>query len=111
MSYPRRGEIWLVAIPGDPKIRPGVVVSADQRNLGAANVIVVPITTNPNLRITHVKLLKGEGGLAFDSIAKCENLTAVQKADCRRGPFKGTLSAPTMKLIERAMKIALGISD
>jgi len=66
MSYPRRGEIYLVKLPGhpsDPKNRPALVVSIDVRNRMANDVIVVPISTNLRYAPTHVKLPAGEGGL------------------------------------------------
>ena len=46
-TFPRRGEVWLVSFPDDPKSRPALIVSPDVRNELANSVLAVPITTNP----------------------------------------------------------------
>lgn len=45
-TFPRRGEVWLVDFPDDPKSRPALIVSLDARNELANSVLAVPITTN-----------------------------------------------------------------
>ena len=48
MSFPQRGEIFWVRLPGHPKdqtTRPALVVSLDVRNRLAQDVIVVPLST------------------------------------------------------------------
>src|SRR5438477_9138666 len=45
-GFPRRGEVWLVEFPDDPKVRPALIVSLDVRNELANSVLAVPITTN-----------------------------------------------------------------
>ena len=65
MSYPRRGEIYLVKLPGHPsdaKDRPALVVSLDIRNRLANDVIVVPFSTTLRAAPTHEELPAGEGG-------------------------------------------------
>jgi mRNA-degrading endonuclease toxin of MazEF toxin-antitoxin module len=57
MLYPRRGEIYLVRLPGHPsdtKDRPGLVVSLDVRNRLANDAIVVPLSSTLRLAPTHV---------------------------------------------------------
>ena len=66
MDYPRRGEIFLVRLPGQPKdtkSRPALIVSMDVRNLLANDVVVVPISTTLRSSPTHVELAAGEGAL------------------------------------------------
>ncbi|MBZ0168989.1 MAG: type II toxin-antitoxin system PemK/MazF family toxin [Kofleriaceae bacterium] len=112
MSFPRRGEIYLVRLPGHPsdsKARPALVVSMDVRNRLANDVIVVPLSTTHRPAPTHVELPAGEGGLQNISMAKCEQVTTLDKAFLLRGPFAGIISPPLMRDIERAVQIAIGI--
>jgi mRNA-degrading endonuclease toxin of MazEF toxin-antitoxin module len=55
-TFPRRGEIWLVEFPDDPKLRPALIVSLDARNEFSNSVLAVPITTNLRPAPTHVLL-------------------------------------------------------
>lgn len=112
MSFPRRGEIYLVRIPGHPsdtKARPALVVSMDVRNRLANDVIVVPLSTTLRPAPTHVGLPAGEGGLKETSMAKCEQVTTLDKGFLLRGPFAGTISPSLMQDIEKAIQIAIGI--
>ena len=112
MSFPRRGEIYLVRIPGHPsdtKAHPALVVSMDVRNRLANDVIVVPLSTTHRPAPTHVELPAGEGGLQDTSMAKCEQVTTLDKAFLLRGPFAGTISPSLMRDIEKAIQIAIGI--
>ncbi len=112
MPYPRRGEIYLVKLPDHPsdsKHRPALVVSMDVRNRLAGDVIVVPVSTTLRPAPTHVELPKGEGGLREPSIAKCEQVTTLDKSFLIRGPFAGTISPSLMGEVEKALQRALGI--
>lgn len=112
MSYPHRGEIYLVRLPGHPsdtKNRPALVVSMDVRNRLANDVIVVPLTTTLRSAPTHVELPAGEGGLKETSMAKCEQVTTLDKSFLLRGPFAGTISPPVIREIETAIQRAIGI--
>lgn len=111
-SYPRRGEIYLVRLPGHPddrKARPALVVSLDVRNRLAHDVIVVPLSTTRRPSPTHVELPAGEGGLNHISMAKCEQITTLDKSFLLRGPFAGTISSPKMQEVEKAIQQAIGI--
>lgn len=113
MSYPRRGEIYLVKLPGHPsntKNRPALIISMDVRNRLANDVIVVPLTTTLRSAPTHVELPAGEGGLKETSMAKCEQVTTLDKSFLIRGPFAGTISPSLMQEIEKAIQHAIGIS-
>ena len=112
MSSPRRGEIYLVRLPGhlsDTKTRPALVVSMDVRNRLAHDVIVVPLSTTLRPAPTHVLLPAGEGGLKDTSMAKCEQVTTLDKAFLLRGPFAGSISPSLMQNIENAIQRAIGI--
>lgn len=108
-AFPQRGEVWLVAFPDDPKSRPAVIVSPDARNQFANSVLAVPVTTNLRPAPTHVALPAGQGGLSYDSMARCENVSYVHKSRLRRGAFAGTVSIPLMREIERCLLRSLGI--
>lgn len=112
MSHPRRGEIYLVKLPGHPsdiKNRPALIVSMDVRNRLANDVIVVPLSTNLRPAPTHVELPAGEGGLNETSTAKCEQVTTLDKSFLLRGPFAGTIGPSFMQEIEKAIQRAVGI--
>ena len=112
MTYPEKGEIYLVKLPGQPmdkKPRPALIVSLDVRNRLANDVIVVPISTNIRPSPTHVKLAREEGGLAQTSMAKCEQITTLDKSFLIRGPFSGKINSQKMSEVEKAIQKAVGI--
>ena len=112
MSYPRRGEIYLVRLPGhfsDIKDRPALVISLDVRNRLANDVIVVPLSTTLRPAPTHVELPAGEGGLNETSMAKCEQVTTLDKSFLIRGPFAGIISPSLMREVGKAIQRAIGI--
>lgn len=112
MPYPRRGEIYLVKLPGQPKdtkSRPALVVSLDVRNRLANDIIVVPISTTLRTSPTHAELPEGAGGLDQTSMAKCEQITTLDKSFLIRGPFSGTISHVKMAEVEKAIQRAIGI--
>ena len=111
-EYPKRGEIYLVNLPSKPKDiknRPALVVSLDIRNKLANDIIVVPLSTTLRPAPTHVLLQEGEGGLSKASLAKCEQVTTMDKSLLIRGPFAGKINDEKMKEIEKAIMIALGV--
>jgi mRNA-degrading endonuclease toxin of MazEF toxin-antitoxin module len=112
VHFPKRGEIFLVRLaskPKDVKNRPALVVSLDIRNRLAGDIIVVPLSTNLRPAPTHVFLQEGEGGLSKPSVAKCEQLTTIDKALLLRGPFAGRIDAKKMAEVEKAIMVAVGI--
>ncbi|MGC2063845.1 MAG: type II toxin-antitoxin system PemK/MazF family toxin [Thermodesulfovibrionales bacterium] len=112
IEYPKRGEIYLVTLgakPNDLKNRPAVVVSLDIRNKLANDIIVVPLSTTFRQSPTHVLLKEGEGGLSKASMAKCEQVTTLDKVLLIKGPFAGRISNEKMLEIEKAIMIAIGM--
>jgi mRNA-degrading endonuclease toxin of MazEF toxin-antitoxin module len=108
--FPRRGEIWLVDFPDDPKSRPALIVSLDARNELANSVLAVPITTNLRPSPMHVALPAMQGGLTHDSMARCENVSYLHKSRLSRGPLAGAISPTLMREIERSLLRSLGIT-
>jgi len=112
IEYPKRGEVYLVNLPAKPKDiknRPALVVSLDIRNKLANDIIVVPLSTTLRPSPTHVLLQEGEGGLSKASMAKCEQITTIDKFLLIKGPFAGKISNEKMSAIEKAITIAIGV--
>jgi mRNA-degrading endonuclease toxin of MazEF toxin-antitoxin module len=109
-QLPRRGDIWLVEFPDDPKLRPALIVSLDARNELANSVLAVPITSNLRPSPTHVLLPAKQGGLALDSMARCENISYLHKTRLARGPLGAAISPTLMREIERCLLRSLGIT-
>jgi len=82
----------------------------DVRNRLANDVLVVPLSTTLRPAPTHVELPAGEGGLKDISMAKCEQITTLDKSFLLRGPFAGTISPSRMREIENAIQRAIGIA-
>jgi mRNA interferase MazF len=75
----------------------------------ANDVIVVPLSTTLRPAPTHVELPVGEGGLKETSMAKCEQVTPLDKSFLIRGPFAGTINPILMREIEKAIQRSIGI--
>ena len=101
----RRGAVHWVSLV---KRRPAVIVSADSRNRAANDVVVVPCSASAHRMRWHVGLRRGEGGLPEASMAKCEQITTLAKADVEPREL-GVLSLTRMREIERALLSALAI--
>lgn len=108
--FPRRGEVWLVEFPDDPKLRPALIVSPNARDEYANSVLAVPVTTNLRPARTHVLLPTGEGGLAHDSMARCENVSYLHKSRLSRGPLGGMISTTLVSEVEHGLLRSFGIS-
>lgn len=109
-GFPRRGEVWLVDFPEDPKSRPALIISTDMRNEFANSIPAVPITTNLRPAPTHVAIPAGQRGLSHDSMARCENVSYLHKSRLRRGRFSGTLNLALLRQIENCLLIAFSIA-
>lgn len=104
--YPKRGEVYLANLD---KPRPAIILSVDELNRHALDVCVVPVTTKQHLRfVLRVPLKKGEGGLAFDCWAKCDQVTTLEKSFLQFRPL-GSLSLLKLHKIEEQVKFALGL--
>ena len=114
-TYPRQGEIYLsraLRQLGDTKKRPVVVVSPDIRNELTDSVIVVPFTSNLAgvENPTRVLIPEGKGGLQADSLAVCENVSALRQTFLEQGPY-GNISADVLARIQRAIQVSIGIYE
>ncbi len=106
IRYSRRGDIHLVELD---KPRPALILSVDQLNRHALDVCVVPITTKEHARFSMRVLIRAhDGGLNYDSWAKCDQVMTLEKTLIRY-PAIGTLSCLTLSKIEEQVRISLGL--
>lgn len=112
VTHPRRGEIYVASMrtsPGDRKTRPVLVISPDVRNRWASDVLVIPLSTQVRPAPTHVLLDRGQGGIPHPSIVKCEQVTCLDKGLLESRPLGRPLNDDTIRRVENALLIALGI--
>ena len=109
--FPRRGEIYLARASArfGRKPRPVIIISPDPRNRWGHDVLAIPLSTTLRLSREHVLLDRGEGGLPHSSVAKCEQVSSMDKALLDPRPLGRPLSPERLRQIERALLIALGI--
>lgn len=109
---PRRGEIYMANMRArltERKMRPAIIISPNARNRWASHVLVIPLSTKVKPAPTHVVLGRGEGGLSQTSVAKCEQVTSLDKVLLGARPLGGLLSEDRIRQLEGALLISLGI--
>lgn len=109
----KRGDIYYANL--DPVIgseqggvRPVLIIQNDLGNRFSPTVIVLPLTSRmgkASLR-THVPILPPQGGVKKPSLILCEQVRTLEKS--RLKGFMGTLSPEKMRLVERALSLAVG---
>ena len=116
MTFPRRGEIYLVEFdPGRgheiKKTRPAVVIQNDIGNRYSPVTIVAAVTSrlSPTPYPVEVGLAPSKGnGLTLPSAV---NLGQIRSVDRERLVKRvGALDAATMRKVDDALKISLGLS-
>ena len=115
LPKPVRGDIFSARL--DPAegseqagTRPVVVVSRDAINANSPVVVIIPLTDASNVKRTypsHIYLPKGTGGLKMDSVAKAEQIRAIQES--RFVGYYGRLDKEALGRIEEAIKITLAL--
>jgi mRNA interferase MazF len=115
LPKPVRGDVFSARL--DPTegseqagTRPVAVLSRDSINANSPVVVVIPLTDAANVKRiypSHVFLTKGSGGLKMDSIAKTEQIRAIQIS--RFVSYYGRLEKDAMARIEAAIKITLAL--
>ncbi len=111
--YPHQGEIYLIRALkalGDTKKRPAVVVSINVRNQLSSSVLVVPFTSDLTSGETPTRILvkAGEGGLSIDSLALCDNISAIRKSYLEQGAY-GVISPESLQRIQQGIQSAIAI--
>ena len=113
MVLPKRGEIYYVTF--DPtigveikKTRPALIIQNDIGNMHSPATIVAAITSTTRDVFPHeVSLKTGEGGLPKDSIILLNQVRTIDKK--RLGKKLGMISSETMKKVDHAIAISLGL--
>jgi mRNA interferase MazF len=115
LPKPVRGDVYSARL--DPTegseqagTRPVVVVSRDSINANSPVVVVVPLTDASNvnrLYPSQVALAKNSGGLKMDSVAKAEQIRAIQVS--RFAGYYGRLDREAMRRVDEAIKITLAL--
>jgi mRNA interferase MazF len=87
-----------------------VVISRDSINANSPVVVVVPVTDAANVKRlypSHAHLSKGVGGLRMDSVAKAEQVRAIQIS--RFVGYHGRIDRDALARLEEAIKITLAL--
>ncbi|HEY1256018.1 MAG TPA: type II toxin-antitoxin system PemK/MazF family toxin [Terracidiphilus sp.] len=115
LPKPVRGDVFSARL--DPTevseqagTRPVVVMSRDSINANSPVVVVVPVTDAANVKRlypSHAELPKGSGGLKMNSIAKAEQIRAIQVS--RLTGYYGRLDKEIMNRLEEAVRITLAL--
>jgi mRNA interferase MazF len=114
VAFPRRGQVYLVAFAPTlgaeiRKTRPAVIIQNDVGNRVAATTIVGAVTSQvKDLPYPfEVVLEAGEGGLSRRSAVLLNQVRTVDRTRLVRR--LGTLSPETMRKVDRALVISLGL--
>ena len=112
--YPKRGEVWIAdLIPGKGwevgKMRPVIVISANEINNISPLVIIIPISSQiPQIIGPARVLIKKEGGFVEkDSVALPNQIRAADKS--RFIKKIGNLSNDKLTEVEDSLKLVLGL--
>jgi len=114
MTYPRRGEVYLVSF--DPtlgaeiqKTRPALIIQNDVGNRHSPLTIVAAITSHHGGELYPHQVVVGtpEGGLQVDSAILLNQIRSIDKQRLVRR--LGTLKAETLAKVDRALRISLGL--
>src|SRR2546423_5187581 len=113
ITYPRRGEIWLVDF--DPtvgaevqKTRPALIIQNDVGNRASPITIVAAITTTLKRPYPFQVILPARAsGLNFDSVVTLNQIRSVDRVRLRHK--LGCVPADIMKQVDRASLVSLAI--
>jgi mRNA interferase MazF len=116
VSYPRRGEIWLVDLEPTrgaeiKKTRPALIIQNDIGNRASPLTIVAPISSKFSLPLypIQVRVNAREGGLTEDSVVLLNQIRSIDKT--RLVKRVGRLTAITMQSVDVSIRISLGLTD
>lgn len=105
-NFPKQRRIYWARV-GEKK-RPVLVVSIDERNEYANDILVVPISTTMRKAPTHVKLDPHRSGLKEPSMVKCEQITTIKKEELSSNHI-GIISTLDFFEIQKGILRAMGI--
>ena len=115
LPKPVRGDVFSARLhPTEGSEQAGtravVVLSRDSINANSPVVVVVPLTDAANVKRlypSHAHLPKGVGGLKMDSVAKAEQIRAIQIS--RFIGYYGRMDRDALARIEEAIRITLAL--
>jgi len=116
IARPLRGEVYFVAF--DPtlgaeirKTRPALILQNDIANRSSPITIVAAITSkfDDELYPTEVLVRAPEGGLDADSVVLLNQIRSVDRRRLMRRV--GRLVPETMRLVDRALVLSLGLIE
>ena len=116
IARPLRGEVYFVAF--DPtlgaeirKTRPALILQNDIANRSSPITIVAAITSkfDEELYPTEVLVRAPEGGLDADSVVLLNQIRSVDRRRLMRRV--GRLMPETMRLVDRALVLSLGLIE
>jgi mRNA interferase MazF len=109
----KRGETWLVDLnptrgSGQACVRPVLIFQHELVSRLSATFLAIPLTTNIRRASlpTCVRISRGEGGLASDSVALCHQLWVLDKTRLQRR--LGIVGTEALSTIESVMLFTLG---
>jgi mRNA-degrading endonuclease toxin of MazEF toxin-antitoxin module len=106
----RRGFIyWIRDRQG--KRRPALVISPDERNRLASDILVIPCSTQLRFGPWHVALARGEGGIDRTSVLRCEDVQPLPRELFDVTPLGGMLAKEKLGEIRRALVLAAGFAE
>lgn len=107
----RRGDIVLMVAPRETgRPRPGIVVQADELEIGASTILICPLSTD----IRHSPRLRPlidpteQNGLRIRSQAMTDKISPLRHDRIRA--VIGSLDAETTERLDRALLIVLGLA-
>ncbi len=109
----KRGDIFYADLSGtigseQGGTRPVLVVQNDVGNFHSPTIIIAPISTAGKHHLpVHIRIGKS-GRLARDSTGFLEDIRTIDRQRIRY--YVGTLDGETMRRIDNAIKISLGVS-
>ncbi len=111
----KRGEIWLAdldPVRGSEQAgrRPVLIFQNDIVNAFTITVLAIPLTTNLRRAAlpSCVRVAKGEGGLASESVLLCHQLRVLDKT--RLSQRLGTVGPATLLAVEQCVLFTTGIA-
>lgn len=109
----RRGDIWTVDLEPvvgseQGKARPAVIIQNDLGNQYSPVLIIAALTSGVNAGYdVQVEVKAPEGGLVNDSLVLLNQIRTIDKKRVEK--YWGRLSPSTMRQVDRAIKISLGL--
>lgn len=111
-----RGDIYLLELDagrGKRVKQPVLVIQNDIGNRYCDSTIVVPLFSASKLKNTLLGVLLkagGSNGLASDHMALFTQIRTVDKSRLRMDNYLGYVDAETMRRVDEAIKLSLGLS-